>query len=73
MAIQPPNELVPEGNFPQPGEPGGGDPPTGSEAILDFVPNGLTPVAVFPPFLRPRRVPTEAVIFKEAQGTKLVE
>ena len=56
---------------PQPGTPGGGDVPTGNEPILNFVPPGLKPVAVFPPFLpRNRRGRNaEAVIFKEEPGT----
>ena len=39
------------------------------KAILSLVPAGLTPVAVFPPFLTPRRVFAEAVIYKESEGT----
>jgi len=56
-------------NATQPGSPGGGAQPSGSENILALVPAGLTAVSVFPPFLTPRRVPAEAVIFKETEGT----
>merc|ERR1712223_603139 len=68
VANPPPPQQVPE-QFPQPGTPGGGGRPTGNEGILTLVPAGLTAVAVFPPFSSIRRTPTEAVIFKEAQGT----
>ena len=64
------------GNTP-PGSLGGGAPPTaiiGSGAIaspqtlisaLALVPVGLTAIAVFPPYNKPRRVPAVSVIFAE--------
>ncbi len=62
---------APPGN-PQPGQPGGGGSPfnfgnPATAAALALVPAGLTPVAVFPPWARPRTVPAVAVIFSEDQ------
>ena len=66
----PPPRFIPE-NQPQCGTFFGGDCPQFSnpDNIQSLVPDGLTPVAVFPPFATPRRVPAVAVIFKEAPGT----
>ena len=69
---------VPPGN-PPPGTPGGGAPPTtvaGAGVVqvasaqtlstaLALVPLGLTAVAVFPPYNRPRTIPAVSVIFAE--------
>ena len=65
--ITPPTNVP--SNLPQPGTPGGGAKPTGNEDILALVPAGLEPIAVFPPFLTPRRALADAVIFKEPEGT----
>jgi len=54
------------------GEPGGGGCPRDNNPgnILDLVPDGLTPVATFPPFTNPfRNVDAVAAIFKEPSGT----
>lgn len=54
------------------GEPGGGGCPGDNNPgnILDLVPDGLTPVATFPPFANPfRQVDAVAAIFKEPPGT----
>jgi len=70
LMMNPAPTNVPSGS-PQPGTPGGGDVPKGNEPILNLIPDGLTPVAVFPPFLpgfrRGRNA--EATIFKEEPGT----
>ena len=72
---------VPPGN-PPPGTPGGGAPPsavagTGVVQVasaqtlstaLALVPLGLTAVAVFPPYNRPRTIPAISVIFAEDPG-----
>ena len=51
---------------PQPGEPGGGAPPSaGDEEVRGLVPRGLRPVSVFPPYLFPRTVPAKCVIWAE--------
>ena len=51
---------------------GGGAPPTGAPpSTLALVPDGLTAVAVFPPFATPRNVPAVAVIFAEANQNAL--
>ena len=51
---------------PQPGEPGGGAPPSaGDEEVLGLVPRGLRPVSVFPPYLFPRTVPAKCIIWAE--------
>jgi hypothetical protein len=68
----PPNTLpgqVPPGN-PQPGTFGGGGLPTDlsnpyAGLAISLVPAGLLPVAVFPPFVKPRTIPAVAVIFSE--------
>ena len=51
--------------------PGGGGLPSAIPCnILDLVPEGLVPVATFPPFLPADRViPAVAVIFREQPGT----
>ena len=54
------------------GQPGGGGCPGDNNPgnILDLVPDGLTPVATFPPFANPfRQVDAVAAIFKEPPGT----
>ena len=54
------------------GEPGGGACPRDNNPgnILDLVPDGLTPVATFPPFKNPfRNVDAVAAIFKEPPCT----
>ena len=54
------------------GKPGGGACPRDNNPgnILDLVPDGLTPVATFPPFKNPfRNVDAVAAIFKEPPGT----
>ena len=60
------------GNIP-PGIPGGGAPPTAGggaspqtlKTAIDLVPAGLPPIAVFPPYIKPRTVPGVSVIFAE--------
>jgi hypothetical protein len=56
---------------PQPGSLGGGGLPSANPGnILELVPDGLVPVATFPPFLPVDRViPAVAVIFREQPGT----
>ena len=58
-------------SLPQPGSPGGGGLPSANPGnILALVPEGLVPVATFPPFLPADRViPAVAVIFREQPGT----
>ena len=66
------NMLVILGNIP-PGSPGGGAPPTAGggaspqtlKVAIDLVPAGLPPIAVFPPYIKPRTVPGVSVIFAE--------
>ena len=66
------NILVILGNIP-PGSPGGGAPPTAGggaslqtlKVAIDLVPAGLPPIAVFPPYIKPRTVPGVSVIFAE--------
>ena len=71
LAANPPPTNVPN-NAPQPGTPGGGGVPTGTESILALVPAGLVAVAVFPPFSPSfrRGLNSEAAIFKEPPGTQ---
>ena len=58
-------------NVAQPGEPGGGGTPASLPAIADnLVPRGLRPVAVFPPYLFPRTVPAQCLIFLEPDPPK---
>ena len=58
-------------NVAQPGEPGGGGTPASNPAIADnLVPRGLRPVAVFPPYLFPRTVPAQCLIFLEPDPPK---
>ena len=58
-------------NVAQPGEPGGGGIPASNPAIADnLVPRGLRPVAVFPPYLFPRTVPAQCLIFLEPDPPK---
>ena len=58
-------------NVAQPGEPGGGGTPASNPAIADnLVPRGLRPVAVFPPYLFPRTVPAQCLIFLEPDPQK---
>ena len=66
IAANPAPGLTPSSS-PQPGTPGGGGLPSANPGnILDLVPDGLTPVATFPPFTNPfRRVEAVAAIFKE--------
>ena len=70
IATNPTPGLTPSSS-PQPGSLGGGRLPSANPGnILDLVPDGLTPVATFPPFLPVDRViPAVAVIFREAPGT----
>ena len=66
--VDPP--IVPK-NVAQPGEPGGGAPPGRNPALIDaLVPGGLRGVAVFPPYLFPRTVPAQCVIFLEPDPPK---
>jgi hypothetical protein len=71
IALNPPLPLTPP-TSPRCGEPGGGGCPDDNNPgnILDLVPDGLTPVATFPPFANPfRQVDAVAVIFKEPPCT----
>ena len=64
--------LIISGNIP-PGSPGGGAPPTAGggaspqtlKTAIYLVPAGLLPIAVFPPYIKPRTVPGVSVIFAE--------
>ena len=49
----------------QPRELGGGDPPANNPDAAALAPPGTVPVAVFPPYLRPRTFPAVCVIFSE--------
>lgn len=63
-------DLIPPGN-PRPGEPGGGTFPfKASPDLLALVPPGLTPVAVFEPFAKPRTLPAKAIIFSEVPNIR---
>ena len=70
IATNPTPGLTPR-SLPQPGSLGGGGLPSANPGnILDLVPDGLTPVATFPPFLPVDRViPAVAVIFREPPCT----
>jgi len=71
IALNPPPPLTPP-TSPRCGEPGGGGCPDDNNPgnILDLVPDGLTPVATFPPFKNPfRNVDAVAAIFKEPPCT----
>ena len=66
-----------------PGAPGGGASPSvvgaGAAApqtlatALTLVPLGLTPIAVFPPYNTPRRIPAVSVIFSEDPNIRYFE
>ena len=62
--VQPLPGIAPP-NVPQPGQPGGGDPPSANPEAAALAPPGTVPVAVFPPFIRPRTYPAICVIFSE--------
>ena len=70
FAFKPPPGLVPS-DQPQPGTPGGGGLPSENNPgnVLSLVPQGLTPIATFPPFATCRTVPAVAVIWKEPSNT----
>ena len=61
---------------PQPGEPGGGRPPIGNEPVvveaLELLPDeaGVKPVAVFPPYLKPKRFEEVALTFEENDSVR---
>jgi len=62
-------------NQPQPGNFGGGGSPTNTDGTtleaLALTPPGLVPVAVFPPWVKPRTFPAVAVIFSEGQVNRV--
>ena len=62
--VQPLPGIAPP-NVPQPSQPGGGDPPSANPEAAALAPPGTVPVAVFPPFIRPRTYPAICVIFSE--------
>ena len=62
--VQPLPGMAPP-NVPQPSQPGGGDPPSANPEAAALAPPGTVPVAVFPPFIRPRTYPAICVIFSE--------
>ena len=66
-----PNHLPLTHLVPGPNDPNNPDNAGNPGNVLDLVPFGLTPVAVFPPFRRPRTpgVDAVAVIWREPSGT----
>ena len=71
IALNPPPPLTPP-TSPRCGEPGGGGCPGDNNPgdILSLVPDGLTPVATFPPFVPTfRTISAVAAIYKEPLGT----
>ena len=64
IRVVPPPGIAPPG-VPQPGEFGGGDPPANNPDAAALAPPGTVPVAVFPPYIRPRTFPAVCVIFSE--------
>ena len=74
FVIPPSLEAVEQGqappNTPQPGTFGGGGQPINSNPTaleaLSLTPLGLVPVAIFPPWAKPRAFPAVAVIFSES-------
>ena len=68
VLVDPP--IVPK-NVPQPGEPGGGGTPDmHPEIVRALLPRGRKAVAVFPPYLFPRTVPAQCLIFVEKDPPK---
>ncbi len=68
------NVATPPGS-PAPGAPGGiggGTPSQATPAQLNLVPQGLTPVATFPPYATPRTFPADSVIFLENPNVDLL-
>eukprot|EP00095_Tigriopus_kingsejongensis_P000441 snap_masked-scaffold492_size156171-processed-gene-0.5 protein:Tk00441 transcript:snap_masked-scaffold492_size156171-processed-gene-0.5-mRNA-1 annotation:"multispecies: ribonuclease iii" len=70
-----PSEGVAPLGVPQPGAFGGGGVPFASNALaaeaLALTPNGLLPVAIFPPFVDPRTLEAVGVIFTETDGESI--
>ena len=69
ISIVPPPGVAPS-NVPQPGQPGGGDPPRANPTAAALAPPGTVPVAVFPPYTTPRTYPANCVIFSELQDSE---
>jgi hypothetical protein len=67
--VSPPPGVAPS-NVPQPGQTGGGDPPSANLLAADLAPPGTVPVAVFPPYTRPRTYPAICVIFSELDDSE---
>jgi len=67
--VEPPPGIAPP-DVPQPGQPGGGDPPSTNPQAAALAPPGTVPVAVFPPFIRPRTFPAMCVIFSELTASE---
>ncbi len=55
---------------PQPGQPGGGDPPSANPKAAALAPPGTVPVAVFPPFSTPPSFAALCVIFSELTASE---
>ena len=64
IVFSPPPGVAPS-NVPQPGQPGGGDPPSSNPLAAALAPVGTVPVAVFPRYTRARTYPAICVIFSE--------
>ena len=69
VVVDPPPGIAPL-DVPQPGQPGGGDPPSANPQAAALAPPGTVPVAVFPPFIRPRTFPAMCVIFSELTASE---
>jgi hypothetical protein len=66
VIVMPPPGQAPS-NFPQPGQPGGGARPETNPYIAAMAPEGTVPVAIYPPFKKNPRYPTQCVIFSELE------
>jgi hypothetical protein len=69
VMVEPPPGIAPP-DVPQPGQPGGGDPPSTNPQAAALAPPGTVPVAVFPPFIKPRTFPSMCVIFSELTASE---
>ena len=67
--VDPPPGIAPP-DVPQPGQPGGGGPPSSNPEAATLAPPGTVPIAVFPPFASPRTFPAMCVIFSELTPTE---
>ncbi len=69
VVVLPPPGFAPSED-PQPGQPGGGDPPSANPEAAALAPPGTVPVAVFPPFIRNPINPTLCVTFSELTASE---